>query len=71
MRKGYYGAVYYTNERKVMFGGAEDKPNRNGRFSPNSGLPVIFASRPNGRIWEANGRGVVYRYALADAAVDK
>ncbi|VDK79009.1 unnamed protein product [Litomosoides sigmodontis] len=61
LRKGHFGAVFYSDQQKGKSRYGEEcncaKP-----ISTNTcnELMVIFASRPNGRLWEANGRGVVY-----------
>ncbi|KAM3720343.1 BLOC-2 complex member HPS5 [Dirofilaria immitis] len=61
LRKGHFGAVFYSvqQKRKSLY---EEENNGIEPTSTNdcNELTVIFASRPNGRLWEANGRGVVY-----------
>ncbi|OZC12536.1 hypothetical protein X798_00167 [Onchocerca flexuosa] len=61
LRKGRFGAIFYSDQQKRKSLSGEENNciapmNTNGY----SGLTVIFASRPNGRLWEANGCGVVY-----------
>lgn len=62
LRHGRFGAIFYPPDHSPKLvetpttvvsneGGKE-----NGRVYPQ----LIFACRPNGRLWEANGRGVVY-----------
>uniref|UniRef100_A0AAF5Q0C2 RING-type domain-containing protein n=2 Tax=Wuchereria bancrofti TaxID=6293 RepID=A0AAF5Q0C2_WUCBA len=61
LRKGHFGAVFYSDQEKRKSQYGEEN---NGITSMNTNgcneLTVIFASRPSGRLWEANGRGVVY-----------
>ncbi|MFH4980948.1 hypothetical protein AB6A40_007657 [Gnathostoma spinigerum] len=61
LRNGRMGAVFYRTQ-PPSFGnkqsnGVNDKSR--GRKETVS-LKLVFASRPNGRLWEANGLGVVY-----------
>uniref|UniRef100_A0A158RBL4 LisH domain-containing protein n=1 Tax=Thelazia callipaeda TaxID=103827 RepID=A0A158RBL4_THECL len=58
LRRGRLGAVFYTDQQENCMA-------KNGQSVPQStdisnDLTAIFASRPNGRLWEANNRGVVY-----------
>uniref|UniRef100_A0A0R3RZ63 Hermansky-Pudlak syndrome 5 protein homolog n=1 Tax=Elaeophora elaphi TaxID=1147741 RepID=A0A0R3RZ63_9BILA len=61
LRKGHFGAVFYSDQKKRI-SRYEEESNCMKSMSTNgcNELTVIFASRPNGRLWEANSRGVVY-----------
>ncbi|CAG9534519.1 unnamed protein product [Cercopithifilaria johnstoni] len=61
LRKGHFGAVFYSNQKKrKSWYGEESNCVKPMSTNTCNELTVIFASRPNGRLWEANDRGVVY-----------
>ncbi|KAL3998539.1 hypothetical protein ACH3XW_15455 [Acanthocheilonema viteae] len=61
LRKGHFGAIFYSDQQKKKSRyGEEGNFTKSVNTNACNELTVIFASRPNGRLWEANGRGVVY-----------
>ncbi|VDK46066.1 unnamed protein product [Anisakis simplex] len=66
LRNGDFGAIFYPIDDKCSTGAMSNEQMK--RETPNdnkaqlkSTLPsLIFASRPNARLWEANSEGVVY-----------
>uniref|UniRef100_A0A9J2PK95 HPS5-like beta-propeller domain-containing protein n=1 Tax=Ascaris lumbricoides TaxID=6252 RepID=A0A9J2PK95_ASCLU len=67
LRQGRFGAMFYPKLRHHM--SPEEERNLDAVAphpqADNSTSPaLIFASRPNGRLWEANSQGVVYRSLL-------
>lgn len=62
-RNGKYGACFFTAPSPDL-----EKENNDDRDSvvtttndTSNNCEFILAARPNGRLWEANGLGVVYR----------
>ncbi|VDM45235.1 unnamed protein product [Toxocara canis] len=63
LRHGRFGAMFYPTYRHRV---SRDEERRSDVVTPRAQAdssispPLIFASRPNGRLWEANGQGIVY-----------
>ncbi|KAK6106188.1 hypothetical protein QQG55_23245 [Brugia pahangi] len=60
LRKGHFGAIFYSDQQKRKSQYGEENGMTPMNTKGYNELTVIFASRPSGRLWEANGRGVVY-----------
>uniref|UniRef100_A0A915Q3J2 RING-type domain-containing protein n=1 Tax=Setaria digitata TaxID=48799 RepID=A0A915Q3J2_9BILA len=60
LRKGHFGAIFYSDKQKRKSLCEEADRTTSMSIKGCDELTVIFASRPNGRLWEANGCGVVY-----------